>query len=99
MNSLPIPPTPRIPSVNAIPEEDEQLEGRWTPRLEADDGGEDDGGDGAIFYYEEKIIGFLSLEIIIFIGRESKKYETKKNTRDRQTLDKKYHYHHYYHHS
>ena len=78
MNSLPIPPTPRIPSVNAIPEEDEQLEGRWTPRLEADDGGEDDGGDGAIFYYEEKIIGFLSLEIIIFIGRESKKYETKK---------------------
>jgi hypothetical protein len=49
MNSLPIPPTPRIPSVNAMPEEEEeQLEG---PRnLEADDGGV----DGAIFYYGER---------------------------------------------
>ena len=48
MNSLPIPPTPRIPSVNAMPEEEEQLEG---PRnLEADDGGV----DGAIFYYERQ---------------------------------------------
>ena len=50
MNSLPIPPTPRIPSVNAMPEEEEQLEG---PRnLEADDGGV----DGAIFITSDKII-------------------------------------------
>ena len=60
---------------------------------------QDDGGDGAIFYYEEKIIGFLSLEINYFYWTREQKIRDKKNTRDRQTLDKEYHYHHYYHHS
>ena len=43
--------------------------------------------DGAIFYYEDKIIGFLSLEIIIFIGRDEQKIRDKKKIQETDKTD------------